>query len=347
MKVFKTKVFMKSVFCAVTLLSFFWFSGSILAEEFKPVTWIYQSNAFPLSLAPTYLSTEMPKLVAQATNGKVNIVWRQGMYRDVEWLWPLSKNTVQIANVMPALYSTTISEWKLSTLPFLFRSDEEFNAFISGGGGKKWIDDVLARRKLNLQHIFVWTNGGQPLWSPKPVKTIDDWKGYKFRVHPEAAPVVSEFGASPVNIPFQEIALSIDRGVIDGAMMADLIGAGAGYYRKCPYVNRWPLLSCFPMSLMVNRDALEALPQDLQKKVLEVLNNVGRRIITELRPEDIVKTDARLKELGVTIVNPDPAEVDKANAISKKNVESWANEKPEHTALIKLFEKTSNRKVLQ
>ncbi len=339
-------IFVGNIFLTVILvflcLTPVWAAG----EEFKPVTWIYQSNPFPLSVAPTYMSVEMPKLISEATNGKVNIVWRQGMYSDVEWLYPLSKNVVQIANVMLAIYSTSITEWKLSTLPFLFRSDEEFNNFMAGGGNRLWAEEVLAKYKHNLKCFFVWTNGGQPLWAPKSVKTIADWKGYKLRVHPETTPLVAEFGASPINIPFQEIALSLDRGVIDGTMMADLVAAGAGYYRKCPYVNRWPLLSCFPMSLMVNKDALNALPKDLQEKVLQVFDKVGRRIISEFRPEDVVKTDSRLKELGVTIINPDTGEVEKAAAMSQKYIKKWAEEKTEHMALLRLFEKTSGRKIL-
>ena len=315
-------------------------------EEFKGVTWIYQSSSMPASGCPTYLNNELPKLVSEATNGKVNIVWRQGMYSNVEWLWPLSKNVVQIAQVYAGLFSTSITEWKLATLPFLFQNDEEFNKFIAGGGAKMWMEDVFARYKLNLKHLFTWTNGSQNLWTPRPVKTIADWKGFKLRVIPEASPVVADIGASPTNVPFEEIALALDRGVIDGVVIGDLVAVGGGYHRKCPYTNRWPLLSCFPMSLFVNNDALNALPRDLQGKVLDVLNKAGQRVITEIRAADIAKTDARMKEVGVTVITPNAEDVKKAEGMSQKYVKKWAEEKPEHMALLRLFEKTSGRKVL-
>ena len=108
----------------------------------------------------------------------------------------------------------------------------------------------------------------------------------------------------------------------------------------------WPLVTYFPYMLFVNKTALNELPDDVRQTTVDWLNEKGRWTQEVLEYQIRGEFDAKLRAAEVTDVIPDPAEVAKARAISEKYIRTWAGEKPEHMALVRLLEQTSGRTVL-
>ncbi len=90
--------------------------------------------------------------------------------------------------------------------------------FYHGGGEalyKELVNDIL---KLNLVGFLYFPMPTQPLgWFKKEVKSIDDFKGMKYRTVGLSADLFKEMGAAVTILPGGEIVPAMDRGLLDAA----------------------------------------------------------------------------------------------------------------------------------
>ena len=102
----------------------------------------------------------------------------------------------------------------------LFGMDGEdyWGWYLQGGGMpllQEFYDDVL---KLNIVGFPVPTDYPQGLgWFNKPIKSLADLKGMKYRIFGIGAETYSRLGVAVVTLPGGEIVPAMERGVIQGA----------------------------------------------------------------------------------------------------------------------------------
>jgi TRAP-type mannitol/chloroaromatic compound transport system substrate-binding protein len=93
-----------------------------------------------------------------------------------------------------------------------------FGWYYDGGGMallEEFYRDVL---KLNLVGFPVPTDYPQGLgWFKKPIKSLADLKGMKYRIYGIGAETYGRLGVAVVTLPGQEIVPAMERGVIQGA----------------------------------------------------------------------------------------------------------------------------------
>lgn len=137
------------------------------------------------------------------------------------------------------------------------------------GGGQ----DLLTEFKLETQGLYSLVGGivGTELWhSHRPVNSVEDLKGAKFRAAGAWSSILSEyFEASPVFVTGSEVYTMLERGGVDIAEWsgpADNLVAGlqnAAEYIIYPGVH-------FPAGInefIIKKETWEALPEDLQEVV--------------------------------------------------------------------------------
>jgi TRAP-type mannitol/chloroaromatic compound transport system substrate-binding protein len=103
------------------------------------------------------------------------------------------------------------------TGPYLGWNATQGLAWIHKGGGKELynelIHDIL---KLNVVGFFSTPMPTQPLgWFKKPIKSVADLKGLKYRTVGLAADLFQKMGLSVAQLPGGEILPAMERGVID------------------------------------------------------------------------------------------------------------------------------------
>jgi TRAP-type mannitol/chloroaromatic compound transport system substrate-binding protein len=111
-----------------------------------------------------------------------------------------------------------------STIPLshgpLFGMDgQDYFAWYYDGGGRALLEefyrDVI---KLNVVGFPIPTDYPQGLgWFKKPIKSLDDLKGIKYRIYGIGAETYGRLGVSVVTLPGGEIVPAMERGVIEGA----------------------------------------------------------------------------------------------------------------------------------
>lgn len=145
---------------------------------------------------------------------------------------------------------------------------EDFMSWVYLGGGLELYNELL-QKELKYDVISFPTAGDPPEplgWFKKPIKSISDLKGIKFRAAGMAAEVFKELGMSVVTLPGGEIVPALERGVIDGteyhSPSADM-SIGLHNVRKVYMMPSIHQPTGF-MELIINRKKWEELPSDLK-----------------------------------------------------------------------------------
>ncbi|MFC2062857.1 TRAP transporter substrate-binding protein, partial [Chloroflexota bacterium] len=316
-------------------------------EEFEGVTWIASDTPYSKVPAWDYWLGDMANDLSVATDGKVTVEFREGLYGSSERLGPVNENVIQLTLLHEVNYSTTISEWNLTMLPFILNEHKEFIDFIDGGGKQLYVDDVLERYGYtNLETFFTVSSGEQWIRTSTPLRTVNDFDGVKLRTWPALQGIIEDFGGIYTMIPWEELSLALDRGVIDALTAPDGSALSYEFYQWVPYQSMLPLVVSFPATLVINKNALNELPSDLRQTVIDFFNDVGKKINDELEWTGRAALEQELRAVGVEFIEPDPALLAQAQSLAKPYIEAWANEKPEHMALITKMEEVLGRDIL-
>ncbi|GLK72172.1 TRAP transporter substrate-binding protein [Ancylobacter dichloromethanicus] len=104
---------------------------------------------------------------------------------------------------------------QLLELPYLFKSQEEFNKVIQGPIGEEIAANVL--KNANVRILDWWERGSREVTSNKPINGIEDLKGLKIRV-PEIPAMVTTWraiGANPTPMAWSEVYTGLEQHVIE------------------------------------------------------------------------------------------------------------------------------------
>jgi TRAP-type mannitol/chloroaromatic compound transport system substrate-binding protein len=195
-----------------------------------------------------------------------------------------------------------------SAVPFGLNA-QEMNGWLYSGGGLELWRELYA--PFGLVPFPAGNSGVQMAgWFRKKIESVADLKGLKMRIPGLGGEVMSRVGATPVNIPGGEIFTSLQSGAIDAAeWVGPYNDLAFGLYRvaKYCYYPGWhepgSTLEC-----MVNKQAFEALPADLQQIVDNCCAALNVRMLSEFTARNQQALEDLRNEHHVEFL-PLPAEV--------------------------------------
>ena len=154
-----------------------------------------------------------------------------------------------------------------TTVPFGMNA-QEMNAWLHHGGGMELWREVY--EPFNLIPFAAGNTGIQMAgWFNREINSIEDLRGLKMRIPGLAGEVFSRAGGTAVNIPGGELYTSMQTGVIDAAEWvgpANDLAFGFHEVARYYYYPGWQEPGS-TLELIVNKQAYEALPEDLQAVV--------------------------------------------------------------------------------
>ncbi|MHC1760700.1 MAG: TRAP transporter substrate-binding protein [Negativicutes bacterium] len=102
------------------------------------------------------------------------------------------------------------------SLPYIFDSSAHMWKFLESADGKKMLDGLKTSKFVGLCY---YDPGARSFYSTKPIKTLADLKGLKFRVIQNKInmDMVAALGASATPMPYGQVFSALQTGVIDGA----------------------------------------------------------------------------------------------------------------------------------
>ncbi len=240
-----------------------------------------------------------------------------------------------------------------TTVPFGMTAQEMNGWFYYGGGLELW-SELYAR--FNLVPAPAGNSGVQMGgWFNKEINSVDDLKGLKMRIPGLGGEVLKRAGGTPVNLPGGELFTSLQSGAIDATeWVGPYNDLAFGLYKAAKYYY-YPGFhepgTC--LEAMINKDAYEALPKDLQSIVMNACKVVNLDMLSEymarnptalqtlikkhkveLRsyPDDVVR---KLRELSHQVV----AEIAQKDEFSQKvyaSYEKFLNQAKEWSGISEL-----------
>lgn len=102
--------------------------------------------------------------------------------------------------------------------------------------------DQRLQKKFNGKILALWPYGTQVYFFKDKVTSLKDFQGKKIRIYGRAlADFVKYFGATGVTLPFPEVYMSLQKGVIDGAVSGALAGNTASWFEVAKYLYMLPM----------------------------------------------------------------------------------------------------------
>lgn len=209
--------------------------------------------------------------------------------------------------------ANAVPEFAAFGMPFMFSSPAQAFKVLDGPLGKE-LADKSAEKGLIL--LGTWDNGIRQMTNGKrPITKVEDLKGLKMRVPPDATlvDIMQALGAEAQQIKFAELYVALQQGVVDG--------------QENPLVNiHASKLYEVQKHLALTNHQFQMTPFLMSKRTWDKLSEADRKIVQEAAAEATAlqrklsqeaddKLLAELKAKGVQVTTVDKAAF--ANATSK------------------------------
>ncbi|HJP38211.1 MAG: TRAP transporter substrate-binding protein [Gammaproteobacteria bacterium] len=253
----------------------------------------------------------LAKFIEEASDGRLRIkVYAAGeLVPAFEAFDTVSRGTAEIGHGA-AYYWKGKSEAAqfFTAMPFGMNA-LEMNGWLYYGGGLVLYRELYAG--FNLVPFPAGNTGVQMGgWFNKEINSLADLDGLKMRIPGWGGEVLKRAGGTPVNLPGAEIFTALQTGSIDASEwvgpyndVAFGLHKAARYYYYPGWHEPGPVLEC-----IVNRQAWEALPKDLQTIVELACSAINDQMTAEFTARN-AQSLQQLKDEGEVELRPFPDDV--------------------------------------
>jgi TRAP-type mannitol/chloroaromatic compound transport system substrate-binding protein len=174
--------------------------------------------------------------------------------------------------------------------------------------GQILYEELYAQYKLGYATVCGILPSENLAWSNKPIRSMADFKGLKFRTSGFWGEILTEAGAAVVMLPAGEIYEALQRNVLDAgefsipSMDKDLAFHETAKYLLVPGIHQPSTL----LDVTINQRSWNELPDDLKAIVKTAAQATTLNILTRCINDDI-KALAFFKDKGIQIEYLDPA----------------------------------------
>ena len=203
-------------------------------------------------------------------------------------------------------FNDIVPETQLFSLPYLFRDQEHMYKVMDGPIGEE-LGEAFAEHDLIA--LAYYDGGSRSFYnSQKPIETLEDLAGMKFRVmqNDVFVDMMDALGANATPMPYGEVYSSIQTGVIDGAENNFPSYDSAGHFEVAKYFTLDQHLMV-PEVVAVSKMSWEKLSPEDQEIMREAAQN-SAVLERKLWAEQEAESEAKVVEAGAEIIK----EIDKA-----------------------------------
>jgi TRAP-type C4-dicarboxylate transport system substrate-binding protein len=258
--------------------------------------------------------------VKSRTNGELVITVHPGgsLYGGSDILRAVREGQVQIGARFLAPHAAEDPILGLDTIPFLATDRAQARKLYDVS--RPYIDEAMAARGLKLLFAPIWPPQG--LFSKKPIASVDDMKGVKFRAYDASTTRLAELmGAVPTKTEASEIAQAFSTGIAESMMASGAIGV---FQKIWDYVDHFYLVNAWlPKSgVIVNMSSWESLDPSIQTALSEAAATAEAAVWDEMEAQNAgyIKT---MKENGMKVEEPSAELKAGLNAIGEQMINEW------------------------
>lgn len=282
----------------------------------KVINWTF-ANTIPMPGTPWWdIGTkEFGVRIEKATKGRIKVKHLVGVINGLDGMTAIRDGRIQGCNFNYGYVDATYPLTNILTLVHV-RDEKELIPLYD-----KVVWPIAEKTFGSIYGAKLVAQGcwpGHPYYSRKPLKTVDDFKGLKARTDSRnSAMTMKALGGSPVAMPFGELYVAIERGMVDAFISAHGVVLGSKMYDVAKYINEWPL-GVQTWGVFIGQKALDALPKDVRAAVDAEMAKLRAELIQ--RDYDAVARDLEvLKKHGMVVVKPSDQEIEKFKKVVRDN----------------------------
>jgi tripartite ATP-independent transporter DctP family solute receptor len=218
--------------------------------------------------------------IKKETKGRVEMnVFHSGVLgRDNEMLDGLQAGDIDIIWISSANLGTSIREFNVFSLPYLFSNDAHYNrVFSKGSDVMRLLADYVDKSPYGIQVGGMLGGVSRQVWNNiRPIVTPDDLKGQKLRIQnsPVEMKVWTRLGAAAQQLAWTEIYTSLQTNIISAAEAS----VDAYFQNKFFEVSKYLSLTnhqYLVMPILIGKKSLGKLPKDLQDIIVRLTEESG------------------------------------------------------------------------
>lgn len=256
---------------AAIVLSLCW-TGSVTAQQ--PVSLRMATIPLPNSFYEE-VTKKLPERIERATKGAVKVQIFDSLIPGNELAGAVRSGRVDMAALIHPYLSSEAPMLTLSHLPGLIDTAPEYYYALHTFWG-----DVMAdiwRKKYGSEPLLEGIWATQVVWSMKPIRKVEDFRGLKVRVHnSETANLMTELGAKPTPIAAGEMLQGLERGVIDAIITSIDVAHGLGFGQVAKHGQVWHFSSRAGWAIAMNEAVWKKLPADVQRAVKQEMATIQK-----------------------------------------------------------------------
>ncbi len=335
-------LFNKNLLCAalVAFTSTATVSVAHAADDKKVVTWKVQSHWPSASSSYKDSLVRLKNIIEQRTDGRLVLtLYEDGaLFKAKETFNAVSRGIIQMGTISPAYVQDKMSLAGIASgLPFAFRNVWEAAYFHKNIG----FEDML-RKEAAVHGVYYSTDKVYPteMVVKNPINSVEDFNKLKVRSSGVLQKFLTSAGAAASYLPGSELYTALSSGVVDGAHWGAAQGANSmSLYEVAKYHVQPALNIAGTDAFIVSQKALDALPADVRKIVLQALDEQFWFRTNEYLFQEQITLAKAMKEKGVK-VNTLPPEVQKRMAqAAQKMWEEEAKRSPNAAEAMKRLNK--------
>jgi TRAP-type C4-dicarboxylate transport system substrate-binding protein len=274
--------------------------------------------------------------VAAATDGELEIVVHSAgsLFPHAEIHQAVATGQVPIGEELISLRTNEDPVFGVDSVPFLATSYDDARRLWQAS--RPVIEERLAADGLVLLFAVPWPPQG--LYASRPVESIEDLSGVPFRAYNAATARVAELmGAVPTQVEVPEVPQAFATGIVEAMITSPTTGVST---QAWDFVDHYyDIQAWLPKNMVVvNRDAFEALPEDVQAAVRDAAAEAEARGWTMSAAESEEKTQT-LADNGIQVGPPSATLEAELATIGVTMAAEWAEDAgPDGTAIIEAYE---------
>ena len=281
----------KIIFCIVSLLVLYGCNKTQNSKDVDPVIdkeKVYKWNmvtTWPKNFPGLGMAAEnLSQYVKEMSNGRLIIkVYGAGELVPAMGVFDaVSQGNVELGHGASYYWTGKVKSSQFFTAVPFGLTAQEMNGWLHHGGGLELWEE--AYEPFNLVPLAGGNTGVQMAgWFNKEINSIEDIKGIKMRIPGLAGEVFTRLGAETVQLAGNEIFLSLQQGVIDAAEWVgpyNDLTFGFHQVAKYYYYPGWHEPGS-TLEIIVNKDALESLPDDLRAMIKYASRAVNQEMLDE------------------------------------------------------------------
>ena len=250
----------------------------------------------------------MGKLIEERTNGRIGIeVFHSAQLgEEKDTIEQTRFGVIDMNRISIGPFNNLIPETAIVSLPFIFRDSDHMHKVMDGPIG----EEILAAfEPHDLIGLAYYDGGSRSFYnSEKPITSIEDLQGMKFRVMQSDVFVdmVNALGANATPMPYGEVYSAIQTGVIEGAENNFPSYESSGHFEVAKYITLDEHL-IVPEVLVMAKSTWDKLTPEDQEIVRQAAKE-SVPYMRELWEEREKASEEKVRAAGVEVVT----EIDKS-----------------------------------